>query len=168
MTMKSTVAAAAVAFALVAAPAFAQQEGLVNVNVEGVNVQVPVGIAAQVCPNVSANVIAEAVGTQEAVCEITQETAAQHDIAVGQGGGQDQGQQSGLVNVNVEGVNVQVPVGVAAQICPNVSANVIAEAVGTQEAVCEIDQATAAEHNIGMGQGGGQGQGQGQSQRSGG
>src|SRR5688572_27072809 len=123
MAFKSTVAAAALALSMVAGPALAQQqEGLVNVNVEGVNVQVPVAVAAQLCPNVSANVIAEAVGTQRAVCEIDQETAAQHNIGVGQGGqGGNAGQQSGLVNVNVESANVQVPVGIAAQICPNVS-----------------------------------------------
>src|SRR5687767_1273075 len=76
MTLRSTMAAAVLALAVAAGPTFAQQqEGLVNVNVEGVNVQVPVGVAAQVCPNVSANVIAQAAGTQEAACEITQETA---------------------------------------------------------------------------------------------
>jgi len=169
MVFKATLAVAALALAVGSGPAFAQQEGLVNVNVEGVNIQVPVGVAAQVCPNVSANVIAEARGTQTAVCEIDQATAAEHNIAVGQGQGQgqDQGQQSGLVNVNVEGVNVQVPVGIAAQICPNVSANVIAESVGSQTAVCDIDQETAAQHNIGVGQGQGQAQGQGQSQEQG-
>ena len=38
-------------------PAFAQQRGLVNVNVEGNTIQVPVGIAANIC-DVNANVLA--------------------------------------------------------------------------------------------------------------
>lgn len=54
MFLRSTIVAAALAASVVASPALAQQqEGLVNVNVEGVNVQVPVSVAAQVCPNVS-------------------------------------------------------------------------------------------------------------------
>lgn len=92
MFIRSTIVAAAFAVSVVATPALAQQQdGLVNVNVEGVNVQVPVSVAAQVCPNVSANVIAEAVTTQEAVCSIDQQTAAQHNIG-GQGQGQSQEQ----------------------------------------------------------------------------
>jgi hypothetical protein len=90
--MKSIIAAAVLAVSLPAGAAIAQttQEGLVNVNVEGVNVQVPISVAAEVCPNVAANVLAEAVGTQDAVCEIDQETAAQHNIGT-EGGGQKQG-----------------------------------------------------------------------------
>src|SRR5687768_10041403 len=108
MQFRSTIAAATLALALAAAagPAFSQQqEGLVNVNVEGNNVQVPVGVAAQVCPNIAANVLAQAVTTQEVVCEISQEVAAQHNIRGQQGGGGD-GQQQGLVNVSVEDNNV--------------------------------------------------------------
>ena len=72
-----------------------QQEGLVNVNVEGNTVQVPIGVAAQVCPGVAANVLAEAVNTQTPVCDITQDVAAQHNIRGQQGGGQAQGQAQG-------------------------------------------------------------------------
>jgi hypothetical protein len=94
MFLRSTIVAAALAASVVTSPALAQQqEGLVNVNVEGVNVQVPVSVAAQVCPNVSANVIAEAVTSQEAVCSIDQQTAAQHNIG---GRGQGQSQEQGL------------------------------------------------------------------------
>jgi hypothetical protein len=171
MILRSTMAAAALALAVAAGPAFAQQqEGLVNVNVEGNNVQVPVGVAAQVCPNVAANVLAQAVNTQTAVCEIDQQTAAAHNIRGQQGGGGG-AQQEGLVNVNVDGNNVQVPIGVAAQVCPDVAANVLAQAANTQTAVCDIDQATAAQHNIrgqqGQGEGQAQGQDQGQSQEQG-
>jgi ribosomal protein S7 len=143
---------------------FAQtQEGLVNINVGENTVQVPIGIAAQVCPDVAANVLAQAVNTQTAVCTIDQQTAAEHNIRGQQGGGAG-AQQEGLVNVNVEGNTVQVPIGVAAQVCPDVAANVLAQAVNTQTAVCTINQQTAAEHNIRGQQGGGQGQAQGQGQ----
>lgn len=90
MLRKSTmIAAAALALGVAAGPAVAQQEGLVNVSVEGNTVQVPVAVAAEVCPNVSADVISQAVTTQEVVCEIDQETAAQHNI--GGEGGEDEG-----------------------------------------------------------------------------
>lgn len=72
--------ALAVATALSISAAVAQQEGVVNISVEGNTVQVPVEVAAQVCPEVSAEVLSQAVTTQEVVCEIDQATAAQHDI----------------------------------------------------------------------------------------
>ncbi len=47
-----------VAFAV--APSLAQtQEGLVNVNISGNNVQVPIGVAANICPDVDVAVIAQ-------------------------------------------------------------------------------------------------------------
>ena len=79
-TIIKSFGAVAVATALSMSAAVAQQEGLVNVSVEGNTVQVPVQVAAQVCPEVSAEVLSQAVTTQEVVCEIDQETAAQHDI----------------------------------------------------------------------------------------
>lgn len=89
MTMKYTVAAAALAVSF-AGSAAAQQQGLVNVSVDNNNVQVPIGLAAQVC-GVSAAVIAQDFAqTTKPVCEIDQQTAAQHNI--GQSGGQGQGQ----------------------------------------------------------------------------
>jgi hypothetical protein len=54
-------------------------------------------------------------------------------------------QQSGLVNVQIGDVIVQVPVGVAANIC-GVNANVIAtQFVGTQNVVCVADADAMAE-----------------------
>jgi hypothetical protein len=74
--------ALAVATALSISAAAAQEEGVVNLSVEGTTVQAPVAVAAQVCPDVTAEVLSQAVTTQEVVCEIDQETAAQHDIQV--------------------------------------------------------------------------------------
>jgi hypothetical protein len=96
-----TILATAVAFGMAAAPAAAQlQSGLVNVNVSDISVeledviadnnlnvqvpvaavvQVPIGIAANVC-NISAAVLArQAAGA--APCEATNETATRNEIA---------------------------------------------------------------------------------------
>lgn len=83
-------------------------------------------------------------------CTIDQETAAENNIGTapgaGAGGG---GDQEGLVNLSVDGNTVQVPVGIAANVC-DVDANVLAaDFAGTEDTACEIDQETAAENNIG-------------------
>lgn len=140
---------AAAVLLLSTAPLHAQdsQEGLVNINVEDNTVQVPVGVAAAVCPDVDANVLAQQfAGTNEIACEIDQETAAENNIGGGSPGG---GEQNGLVNVDVDGNTIQIPVGVAATVCPDVDANVLArQFVGSDEIACEIDQETAAENNL--------------------
>ncbi len=59
-----------------------------------------------------------------------------------------QTEQDGLVNINVEDNVVQVPVSVAAEVCGIDAAVLVAEFVGTDKTACEIDQETAAEHNI--------------------
>jgi hypothetical protein len=79
--------ASAVALVLGTGAAFAQQEGLVNVSVDGNTVQVPVTVAVQVCADVDVNVLSEQyVGSDEIVCEIDQETAAEHNIELGDEG----------------------------------------------------------------------------------
>ena len=59
-----------------------QQKGLVNVNVTDVgvpvNVQAPVGIAANVCGTTAA-ILAEDVGKGDATCETDAESAANND-----------------------------------------------------------------------------------------
>lgn len=151
MTILKTSHAAIAALLLSVAPALAQdnQEGLVNVDVEGNTVQVPVAVAANVC-DVTVDVLAsDFVGTDETACSVDQQTAAANDFpgfedAPGQGGGN----QNGLVNVDVEGNTVQVPIGIAANVC-GVDANVLAQDfAGGEESVCEIDQETAAANNF--------------------
>ena len=102
----------ATGLAVSAAPASAQtQEGLVNVAVEDVTVQVPVSIAANIC---DLNVVALG-ELQDAgsACVATADSAA--SAGAGQGGGPTS--QEGLVNVLIDDVVVQVPVAVAANIC---------------------------------------------------
>jgi hypothetical protein len=66
-----------------------QQNGLVNLSLDGNTVQAPIGVAANVC-DVDANVIArDFQGTGESVCSITQEQAAENGIATSGTGDSD-------------------------------------------------------------------------------
>ena len=51
-------------------------------------------------------------------------------------GGDSQNRQSGLVNVNAQDLVIQVPIGIAANVC-NVGANVLASAVANGAAPCD-------------------------------
>jgi hypothetical protein len=116
-----------------AAPAFASshtQEGLVNVNVSGVEVQLPIAIAANVC-DVNVNVLARQFRDGGAECTSEAESGAVIPFNSGQGAPS----QEGLVNVNVSDVIVQAPIGVAANIC-DVNANVLAEQLRLGGAEC--------------------------------
>jgi hypothetical protein len=85
----------ALAGGLAMTSALAQQEGLVNVSVDGNTVQVPIAVAANVC-GVSVAVLADYEGTDRVVCEIDQDTAAQHNIQINGGdGGDDNGEAEG-------------------------------------------------------------------------
>jgi hypothetical protein len=124
----------AVALAL-GAPSFAMaasndQSGLVNVNLQGlslaipVSVAVPIAVAANVC-DVSVLSLQEQTG--DVTCAATNNSLAL-SRAIGlamtdQNGGGSSNHQSGLVNVNVQDlalavpVSVAIPVGVAANVC---------------------------------------------------
>src|SRR4051812_9510707 len=116
----AALATSALALGVSAGPASAQQNGLVNVDLSNNNVQVPVAVAATIC-GVQANVIASNNFAGNALC-----TSASRSTATGGGGGGGGGApQSGLINVAITGNNVQVPIGIAADIC-GVQANVIA------------------------------------------
>ena len=134
----------------VAVPASAQnrQEGLVNVAVEDVIVQVPVAVAANVC-DVNVAVLAE-VADDAAACEATADSMA----TAGPNSNQ-RTRQSGLVNVLLDDILVQVPVALAANIC-DVNVAVLARLADDAEA-CNAT-ADAAAHR-GSGPGGGNGTG---------
>lgn len=130
----------ALAFALamllaMAMPANAQptQEGLVNVNIDDVVVQLPIAVAANVC-DVNANVLAEQLRAGGAECDSTAESGA--TVPWNSGNGNGDGQQSGLVNVNVEDIVVQAPISLAANIC-DVNVNVLAQQVRQGGAECD-------------------------------
>jgi hypothetical protein len=100
------------------------QEGLINVNVSDVVVQLPISVAANVC-EVAVNVLAEQVRDDDAaVCEATAESGA--TVPWNDGNRNGNGQQRGLVNVNVSDIVVQAPISVAANVC-EVAVNVIAQ-----------------------------------------
>jgi hypothetical protein len=143
------VVAGVMAFA-VAGPASAQnqQKGLVNVAVEDVIVQVPVAVAANVC-DVNVAVLAE-VADDAAACEATADS-----MATAGPSGHHSTRQSGLVNVLVDDVLVQVPVALAANIC-DVNVAVLSRLDDDAEA-CDAT-ADAAAHR-GSGPGGGSGTG---------
>lgn len=115
-----------------AAPASAaNQDGLVNVAVVDNTVQIPIGVAANVC-GVTVNALASGILTGPTACDAVSgatATAAPH----GNGNG---GNQSGLVNLYVADNTIQVPVGIAANIC-GVTANVLTSLTGTAGASCD-------------------------------
>lgn len=126
--------AAAIAAALVlAVPAGAQtqQEGLVNVNLENIDIGIPVAVAANVC-DVNVNVLTDFIGTGDTACT----TDAESGAVFGPGNGGDGARQNGLVNVNVSDVVVKVPVSVAANIC-DLDVNVLAQSREFGRATCD-------------------------------
>ena len=105
----------------VATPAGAQtppQQGLVNVNVSGVRIQVPIAVAANIC-DVNVNVLARQIDAP-AQCDVNAESDA-----VSAGIESPPPRQDGLVNVNISDVIVQIPITVAANVC-DVNVNVLA------------------------------------------
>jgi len=133
--IRASVVAAVCAVALLAgtaSSAFAQpkneQSGLVNVNIQDLGLQIPVsvalpiGLAANVC-GLNVLAIQEAGNACTATTNSLALSQAVADAMIGTGGGGGpQNQQSGLVNVNVQDVIIQVPLSVAAPI--GVAANV--------------------------------------------
>lgn len=114
-----------------AAPNNANQDGLVNLALQDTTVQVPIALAANIC-GVAVNVLAQAGPTGAVNCDADGVSTATR------GGGNDRNnaRQSGLVNVAVQDTTVQVPVGVAANIC-GVSVNAIAEIAPTGPVTCD-------------------------------
>jgi hypothetical protein len=145
--LASTLAVVAIAAGVVAAPASAQntQEGLVNVAVEDVVVQVPVAVAANVC-DVNVAVLAN-VADDAAACEATADSTATR----GPNSNGPPTRQSGLVNVLLDDVVVQVPIALAANIC-DVNVAVLADLDDDAEACVATADAAARR---GPGSGGG-------------
>jgi hypothetical protein len=116
----------------------ANQSGLVNVAVVDNTVQIPIGVAANVC-GVAVNVLASA--TAVAPVDCTAVSGAQA-TSTGNGGGGG-GNQQGLVNLYVADNTVQVPIGIAANIC-GIAANVLATGTLVGPASCDaMGNATA-------------------------
>jgi hypothetical protein len=126
------IAASLLVLSLGAMPAQAQtQEGLVNVNLSDITLQLPIAIAANVC-DVNVNVLAEQLRDGGAECDADATSDAVFD------GGDDceAPTQEGLVNVNVSCLIIQVPVALAANIC-DVNVNVLARQFRDGGATCD-------------------------------
>ena len=123
-----------------AAEAQTTQEGLVNVNVENVVAQVPIGIAANVC-DVNANVLAEQLRNGPASCDATAESIATRGPNSG-----GPTRQEGLVNVNAEDIVVQLPVSLAANVC-DVNVGVLSRQLRQGGAECDATADAIATRN---------------------
>jgi hypothetical protein len=88
------------------------QSGLVNVAIVDNTVQIPIGVAANVC-GVAANVLSQNIANGDTTCKAVAGATATR--AGGHGGGG--GNQQGLINLFVADNTVQVPIGIAANIC---------------------------------------------------
>jgi len=115
-------------------PASAQitQEGLINVAIDDATVQVPIAVAANVC-GVAVNVLAQDVRDGDATCD-----ALGTSVARNRGGDGGPVNQQGLVNVAVTDLVIQVPVGIAANIC-GVAVNVLVQDTRTGDVICEAE-----------------------------
>jgi hypothetical protein len=115
-----------------AAPAGAQvrQEGLVNVAITDTTVQVPVGVAANIC-GVAVNVLATAANVGDVDCTATGVAIAEHE----NGGGGGPVMQEGLVNLAVTNTTIQVPIAIAANVC-GLAVNVLARALNAGDVTC--------------------------------
>ena len=131
----ASVATLGIGGVFLAAPASAAppaQSGLVNVNVSDLAVQIPIGIAANIC-DVNVAVLVQALADGAAPCNASTNPDATADITPAGGGAP--GTQNGLVNVNVSDIVVQAPIGVVANVC-DVNVAVLAGLVLDDSAPC--------------------------------
>ena len=142
MVVSAIGAVAAMAAFPVAASAQSQQEGLVNVAVEDVLVQLPISVAANVC-DLNVAVLAE-IADQAGTCTATADSAASAGPA-----SNSNVRQNGLVNVLVDDVVVQAPIAVAANVC-DVNVAVLARALDDASA-CEAVAGSDAQPGSGQG-----------------
>src|SRR4051794_15905879 len=124
----AVVATAAVGVTVASPGSAANQNGLVNVAVVDNTVQIPIGIAANVC-GLTVNALAGGILTGPTACDAVSGATATAAPDTGNGGN-----QRGLVNLYVADNTIQVPVGIAANIC-GVTANVLAGPNATGGAV---------------------------------
>ena len=132
----------------VAAPAQAQtqQNGLVNVALEDIVVQLPISIAANVC-DVNVAVLAR-LADQGGTCRATADSAASSGKS-----GNGNVRQDGLVNVLAQDIVIQAPISLAANIC-DVNVAVLAEVLDAGSA-CEAQAGSDADAGGGNGSDGG-------------
>ena len=106
--------AAMLSFGAFATPADAatRQNGLINVALTDTTVQVPISVAANIC-GVAVGVLAPALAQGPVDCE----ALGGSEATFVDNGGNDNTTQRGLVNVSATDTTVQIPVGIAANVC---------------------------------------------------
>jgi hypothetical protein len=90
------------------------QEGLVNVNVTDVVVQAPISLAANVC-DITVSVLVSRLADAASPCDAT--GTAEAITATESGPPAAPAEQDGLVNLNLTGVTIQLPIALAANVC---------------------------------------------------
>lgn len=128
--LTAILATAALSIGIASASAQTNQEGLVNVAVTDNTVQIPIGVAANIC-GVSAAVLSQQIDTGTVDCDALANATA---FSMGNGGGGG-AQQNGLVNVAITDNTIQIPVSAAANIC-GVGVSVLSEFVDTSDVAC--------------------------------
>ena len=106
-----------------AAPADAatRQNGLINLSLTDTTVQVPIAVAANIC-GVGVGILSAALVQGPVDCDALGGAEA---TSVDNGGDNGNTTQNGLVNVSATDTVVQIPVGIAANVC-GVAASVLA------------------------------------------
>ena len=106
------------------------QEGLVNVNLTDVAVAVPIAVAANVC-DVNVAVLVGLLSDGSAPCSASADPTS--EITTSDGGPVT---QRGLVNVNITDLVVQVPIGIAANVC-DVNAGILVNRLRDAASPCD-------------------------------
>ena len=112
-----------------------QQNGLVNVNISGNVVQVPIGIAANIC-DVNVAVLVDDFLDQAAPCMADATGRAVFVTSPDGGGQQGPGDQTGLINLNISDNLIQIPVAAALNVC-DVNVAVLVDLFDDDAATCE-------------------------------
>ena len=141
LSLLACLAVSVVAMA-VPATASAQQEGLVNVDISGNNVQVPIGLAANIC-DVNVAVLVNDFLDDAAPCRSDAEAGA---VFVSSDGGGEPQAQTGLINLSISGNNVQIPVAAALNVC-DVNVAVLVDLFDDDSATCDARARGQARNN---------------------
>jgi hypothetical protein len=114
------------------------QSGLVNVAVTDNTVQIPIGVAANIC-GVTAAVLSQDIQSGNVSCSAISNATA-FSMGTNNGGSTT---QNGLVNISLSSNTVQVPVSAAANIC-GVGVAVLSQFVGTPQTACTARSSSSA------------------------
>jgi hypothetical protein len=151
--MKALYLAAAMALALPASAALAQteseEEQLVFMEVVGSNVQVPASFVAAVCGLTPDQVTTDFVGTTDRACRVDEEAATQMGLLDDSGDMVDLSPQ-GFANVQLPDneTRVQLPLGIAAQLCGMEESELVDHSMSERLVACDVSQEQLEASNL--------------------